>query len=367
MKNQSSAKAKEATTNSASETNGNHFHYCSVPRVPEVKISETVSVDRARAIATTANLWANGTVLRYYMFDQGPWSGPHSQQKAVSDAFDTWRELKIGLEFRKVNFPDEAEIRIGFLQGDGSWSYIGRDVLGIGTSSRTMNFGWDLTRGEGFDTALHEIGHTLGLNHEHQNPIAGIVWDEEAVYKSLGGPPNNWDRETTYNNIIRKLDPRTVKGSVWDPDSVMHYPIEPGMIKSPSEFYETGIRPKGGLSKLDKDWVKKFYPPISSAKYPLLISAKSEELELANGEQANFSIKPSATRYYTIQTFGTCDTTAVLFEDVNGDVQYRTADDDSGEDRNAKIKVKLVKGREYILRVRMVFNDFSTPSSVMMW
>jgi hypothetical protein len=44
------------------------------------------------------------------------------------------------------------------------------------------------------DTALHGIGHTLGLPHEHQNPNAGIVWDEKTVYTSLGGPPNSWPR-----------------------------------------------------------------------------------------------------------------------------------------------------------------------------
>jgi len=341
------------------------FRYCSVPKLPQFKISQTTSVDRARAIATVANLWANGTVLRYYCFSKGPWAGAAHQRKAVTKAFDTWKGLGIGLEFREVQYPEEAEVRIGFLQGDGSWSYIGRDVLGIGTSSRTMNFGWDLTRGDGFDTALHEIGHTLGLNHEHQSPNAGIVWDEAAVYRHLGGHPNFWDQQTTYNNIIRKLDIREVQGSTWDPDSIMHYPFEPGMIVRPAGFYDTGLHPRGGLSKADIAWVRKFYP--AAAKLAPLQPAVSKELELANGEQADFILQPAATRYYTMQTFGTCDTTVVLFEDVNGDLQYRTADDDSGEDRNAKIKVKLVKGREYILRVRMVFNDFSTNSSVMVW
>ena len=53
-----------------------------------------------------------------------------------------------------------------------------------------MNFGWDLTQPGEIDTAIHEIGHTLGFPHEHQNPHAGIVWDEEAVYAALAQPPN---------------------------------------------------------------------------------------------------------------------------------------------------------------------------------
>ena len=37
------------------------------------------------------------------------------------------------------------------------------------------------------DTALHGIGHTLGLPHEHQNPNAGIVWDVEHPAQDRAG------------------------------------------------------------------------------------------------------------------------------------------------------------------------------------
>ena len=50
-----------------------------------------------------------------------------------------------------------------------------------------MNFGWDLTPLGRSTTALHEIGHTLGMPHEHQNPFAGIAWDEETVYATSAG------------------------------------------------------------------------------------------------------------------------------------------------------------------------------------
>lgn len=51
-----------------------------------------------------------------------------------------------------------------------------------------MNIGWDIT-GD-IDAAVHEIGHSLGLPHEHQNPHAVITWDEEAVHAGLAAPPN---------------------------------------------------------------------------------------------------------------------------------------------------------------------------------
>ena len=59
-------------------------------------------------------------------------------------------------------------------------------MIAADPNERTMNFGWDLTTSYGHDTALHEIGHTLGFPHEHQNPTAGIVWNEPAVLAAWG-------------------------------------------------------------------------------------------------------------------------------------------------------------------------------------
>jgi len=57
----------------------------------------------------------------------------------------------------------------------------------------------------------------------------------------------------------------------------------------------------------------------------------------------------------------------VLFEDDDGDLRYVTADDDSGEDYNAKIRIRLFKGRHYILRIRLYYSDVPGDTVVMMW
>ena len=161
----------------------------------------------------------------------------------------------------------EAEIRIGYAR-DGSWSYVGREILDIPVNERTMSFGWPLDRDDyGLTTAIHEIGHTLGMPHEHQNPFAGIVWDEDAVYGYLGGPPNNWPRETTFNNVLRKIDAAEVAGSNWDPDSIMEYQFPAGLIIEPAA-YHNGIFPPGTLSPLDKTWAKTWYPAAGWSRGP---------------------------------------------------------------------------------------------------
>ena len=340
--------------------------FCSLPLTRPRQFGPDVDPGRASLILESAKKWANGTKLHYCFLDgPAPWVGPESQRKIVRDAFREWSNVGIGLKFEETNSRDEAEIRIGFLQGDGSWSYIGRDVLGIGRDSRTMNFGWDLT-GE-IDTAIHEIGHTLGFPHEHQNPNAGIVWDEEKVYAALAAPPNSWSREETFHNIISKISPDRVQGSNWDANSVMHYPIEAGLILAPEQF-RVGIQPAGGLSARDREWVKTFYPTLAATDYTELNVARSAPLSLAPAQQANFIFKPTASRNYEIRTFGTSDTVMVLFQrDSNGNERYLAGDDDSGEDRNAYIRRRLLAGNTYIVRVRLYYADRQGDTAVMLW
>ena len=345
------------------------FQYCATQPRPQRGLPADVAADigRSAAILRGAAKWVNNTVIHYAFFSRGSgWSVPKAQADVVRAAFAQWKGLGIGLEFDKVSDLDEAEVRIGFLLGDGSWSYVGTDVLGIPLDERTMSFGWDLTADDyGLTTALHEIGHTLGLPHEHQNPFSGIVWDEDAVYRELGGPPNNWPRETVFHNVLRKLSASDVDGSSWDPDSIMEYAFPRGLIVEPAAYSE-GIDPPGTISPVDADWAKRWYPGDAPAER-VLQPLKSVDVDLGAGEQADFVLRPPSTRRYTIGTFGASDTLLVLFEDVDGTPRYLAADDDSGTDRNASIVYRLRRDRTYHARVRLYYPGTSGRTAVMYW
>jgi hypothetical protein len=355
--------------------------YCSMPAPTERVLAPDLEPLRMELIVLNDKKWVNGTVLHYYFFDKSTdgktvrlvdgtqefrmWTTTKAEKDVVRAAFKLWEQVGIGVRFEEVSSRTEAEIRIGFMRGDGSWSFLGRDILDRGPNDRTMNFGWSLIEpASGIDTATHEIGHTLGFPHEHQNPKAGIVWDEEAVFAALAKPPNNWDRAKTHFNIIRKIDPDEIQGSSWDRNSVMHYPFKAGLIKEPVEL-RNGLQPAGGLSERDKQWVKSFYPPLDPQDLVEIKPFESMPLALEPSSQKDFVIRPTATRDYTVKTFGPSDVVMALFEDENGTPRYLTAKDDSGTDDNAEIRAKLLAGRKYILRVRTYYAP--GDAAVMIW
>ena len=146
----------------------------------------------------------------------------------------------------------------------------------------------------------------------------------------------------------------------------MHYSFGAGLIVQPAQ-YRNGLDPVDGLTETDKEQARKFYPPIDRRTYRNLKSFELEKLNLAPGEQADFVIEPERTDDFTIQTFGNSDVVMVLFEEIDEELEFLQGDDDSGTQLNAKIQVRLVKSRRYVLRIRMYLNWASGESAVMLW
>lgn len=294
-----------------------------------------------RAAILFAKRWVNNSTLRVRFL-----GGTAAQQKVVKDFAPKWSDFaNIRLDFN--NAPD-AEVRIAFDSNDGAWSYIGKDCLGIPLNQPTMNLGW---QDEG--VVLHEFGHTLGLIHEHQNPLGGINWNRDNVIRDLSGSPNFWDLGTIEHNMFEKYSQDLIRGTTLDKQSIMLYAI-PKTWTTDGFFSE----PNEVLSAADKSFIgsangypKSAAPPVAGLTELAVAELTPTQASIgAPGEEDLFKFNATKAGRYTVETMGSTDVIMSLFG-PNSQTKQIAQDDDSGEGSNAKITADLQPGT-YFVQVR---------------
>jgi len=293
-----------------------------------------------RAIAPIGKTWMNGSTLHVRFMGGGA-----GEQTTVREQAGWWAQVA-NLKF-DFNNAANAEIRIAFDTSDGAWSYIGTDCRSIPLNQATMNLGF-LDGG----TTAHEFGHAIGLAHEHQNPRGGIQWNEQVVIQELAKSPNFWDEQTARHNVIEKYRVDQIKGTEFDPDSIMLYFF-------PASWTLNGISTKSNdiLSAMDKQFIAgaQMYPKTggtAATAVELEVNAKHRTTASIGkfGEEDLFRFTAAKQGRYQIDTRGSTDVVMKLFG-PNSETALITEDDDSGVDTNALISRDLVAGN-YFVQVR---------------
>jgi hypothetical protein len=262
-------------------------------------LSKTARVGsmQPEAVVAVAKRWAPGNTIRVAFR-----GGTPQIHRGIERVAAVWTQYaNVGFDFgydssanryRAWSTTDAervAEIRIGF-DLPGYWSCVGNDSM-LDACATAGQQSMNLQRfdvalpSDWISTTLHEFGHSLGLEHEHQNPIDGcddqFLWDDEPGYQKtrdmfqqfipdgngrrpgiftvLAGPLNNWDRPTIERNMKELKNSTAYQSTQFDKDSIMKYWF-------PAWQFKDGERSKcysarnDTLSTLDRVGIANAYP-----------------------------------------------------------------------------------------------------------
>ena len=180
----------------------------------------------------------------------------------VRQKAEAWKRFQVvdglvNLTFVQVT-SGASEIRVRFDAGKGHWSMLGTDCRTVPQSAQTMNL--ELKAGIFGDSsaewdrvAIHECLHAVGLDHEHQSPLAtGLVWNRAAVYDYYGRT-QGWSTQQIDFQVLNRYSGVYFRGSNFDPHSIMEYPIPAGLANIVVGWNDR-------LTEIDIRTVRSFYP-----------------------------------------------------------------------------------------------------------
>jgi hypothetical protein len=225
-----------------------------------------------QGVYNRSKLWQPGQTLKVCFFD-----GLRDVRERIARVGKRWeRFANIHLDVGDVASPrmcrsgDVNDIRIGY-DYKGYWSTVGQDSVNVSRQSdESLNL-------DGFNSeppsepeftrvVLHEFGHALGLQHEHQNPksVCETEFDWAAIYESLARPPNGWDKAKVDSNMRRLLNDGDVKTlGEFDRQSIMLYTF-PAWMYHKKEQSPCFFTQNTEISKTDAATLATMYPVDSA-------------------------------------------------------------------------------------------------------
>lgn len=218
-----------------------------------VVLSPATVPSGTRAAQLKETAWDPGEEIRVAFLGGDP--GLQQRVQAFAEEWTGQQMANLKLQFVPGG---SGDIRIAFVAGAGSWSFLGTVCREIPEPEATMNYGWltpDSSDDEVARVVRHEFGHALGLIHEHQNPDTPVNWNRDAVIADLSGPPNNWPLDVIEHNIFNREKPEDVAGTATDKLSIMMYPIPPSWTL---DGFSAELNTE--FSETDRSFIRQAYP-----------------------------------------------------------------------------------------------------------
>lgn len=228
----------------------------------------------ARGVLSHFKLWPLGKTLRVCFLD-----GDAPRKKLLVDTMMQWiAHANLKLDFGAA--PDyaactrswDAHIRVTF-KDKGSWAFVGTDAQSITDRSRAT-FAVAVNSDKPFEqinrpyfvfTVLHEAGHALGLEHEHQSPTAKCDDEFDWTFMKDYLGQRGWDAKKVEFNMRAMVAGPRLTVTPYDRKSVMHYSLPPLFFREGREsrcFVPLNVT----LSDGDKTLIARAYPKTTDER-----------------------------------------------------------------------------------------------------
>lgn len=211
---------------------------------------------RKRAVGHFSMFWANGRTLKIGFTDDNL---AEDHKQAIIAAINQWQPY-VNLTFEFIDGQEgtpgygKGDIRITTLYNQ-NYTLIGTDAKVNDPWTPTMVLGVKPSDPQFQSIVMHEFGHALGAQHEHQHPEADIPWDVPKVYARYAAA--GVSAEVVDEAVLHTFEKHDTTYTAYDKHSIMHYPV-------PNEItlgdWEVGLNT--AISEKDKAFMRRAYPPL---------------------------------------------------------------------------------------------------------
>ncbi len=294
---------------------------------------EEAKLVKTALIARTGKLWKNKSTVIVTFKDGTP------EIKAEVERF-----AKEWTKYANLNFkfyPSAKEMPFYSPPADITITFnTNVHTSAVGTDSRTMEGGiasmnLGILNDKNINTRrsiiLHEFGHAIGLEHEHQHKDRTLEFDQvkaiEACNKHI-----NFTEEMCKMFILQTFKEGEAYFSKYDLFSIMHYSLH-------GDFFKEKIQMKANLSLslTDKLEIAKIYPGRATAEQ-ILVTHEAQQIEIAEiSTYKNCKIREVLNEYLRPTDRGTVEMVPVKNLIIVSKVPGELEDNSMWEDRESTI------------------------------